>query len=60
MKLAVPSRRFPPLWTVEDTGACFVVIDSAGAALRRNQHHSQPLAPQSSAPATLVVCGSTK
>ncbi len=25
-----PQRRFPPPWTVEDIGACFVVIDSAG------------------------------
>jgi hypothetical protein len=27
------NRRFPPPWTVEDTGACFVVKDSAGQKL---------------------------
>ncbi len=26
-------RRFLPPWTVEDIGACFVVIDSAGQKL---------------------------
>jgi hypothetical protein len=24
------SRRFPPPWSIEDTGAAFVVTDSAG------------------------------
>jgi hypothetical protein len=24
----MPARRFPPPWTVEDLGSCFVVIDS--------------------------------
>jgi hypothetical protein len=26
----MPQRRFPPPWTVEDLGSCFVVKDSAG------------------------------
>jgi hypothetical protein len=30
-KTVVAERRFPPPWTVEDLGACFVV-DSAGLA----------------------------
>jgi hypothetical protein len=27
---AVPQRRFPPPWSIEDIGAAFVVKDSAG------------------------------
>jgi hypothetical protein len=30
----VTSRRFPPPWSIEETGACFVVKDSGGQALR--------------------------
>jgi hypothetical protein len=29
----MPSRRFPPPWTIEDNAACFVVKDSNGQAL---------------------------
>jgi len=29
----MPTRRFPPPWSVEDIGACFVVIDGAGQML---------------------------
>ncbi len=29
-KMSAPERRFPPPWTVEDIGAAFVVMDSAG------------------------------
>jgi hypothetical protein len=29
----ISPRRFPPPWTVEDTGACFVVKDSGGQKL---------------------------
>jgi hypothetical protein len=29
----VTPRRFPPPWTVEDNGACFIVKDHAGMAL---------------------------
>jgi hypothetical protein len=27
------SRRFPPPWSIEDIGACFVVKDSSGQKL---------------------------
>jgi hypothetical protein len=27
------NRRFPPPWSVEDTGACFIVKDSGGQKL---------------------------
>ena len=30
----MPSRRFPPRWSVEDIGACFVVKESTGQVLR--------------------------
>jgi hypothetical protein len=29
----MPSRRFPPPWTVEETDACFIVRDHNGQAL---------------------------
>jgi hypothetical protein len=29
----MPSRRFPPPWSIEDTGAAFVVKDSGGQKL---------------------------
>ena len=28
-----PTRRFPPLWSVEETEACFIVRDADGRAL---------------------------
>jgi hypothetical protein len=28
-----PRRRFPPLWTVEETAPCFIVRDAKGQAL---------------------------
>jgi hypothetical protein len=31
--LALMSRRFPPPWSVEETGACFIVRDANGQAL---------------------------
>jgi hypothetical protein len=31
--IGMPDRHFPPPWSVEDNGACFVVRDSAGQAL---------------------------
>jgi hypothetical protein len=27
------ARRFPPPWSIEETGACFIVRDGAGQAL---------------------------
>jgi hypothetical protein len=39
----VPSlRRFPPPWTVEDLGACFVVIDSGGQKLAYVYYEEEP------------------
>jgi len=29
----VPDRRFPPPWSIEDNGACFIVKDGAGQKL---------------------------
>jgi hypothetical protein len=29
----MPPRRFPPPWTIEDNGACFIVKDHKGQAL---------------------------
>jgi hypothetical protein len=29
----IEARRFPPLWSVEETGACFIVKDHAGLSL---------------------------
>jgi hypothetical protein len=31
--LTVPERRFPPPWSLEDTGAAFVVKDGSGQKL---------------------------
>jgi hypothetical protein len=28
-----PPRRFPPPWTVEETAACFIVLDANGKKL---------------------------
>jgi hypothetical protein len=35
-------RRFPPPWTVEDTGACFVVKDHAGQKLAYVYFEGEP------------------
>jgi len=29
----MPARRFPPPWSIEDNGNCFIVTDSAGQKL---------------------------
>ncbi len=36
------TRRFPPPWSVEDIGACFVVIDSAGQKLSYVYFEDEP------------------
>ena len=36
------SRRFPPPWTVEDTGACFVVKDGGGQKLGYFYYEEEP------------------
>jgi hypothetical protein len=37
-----PSRRFPPPWTVEDIGACFIVKDSTGQKLAAVYYEEEP------------------
>ena len=36
------ARRFPPPWTVEDLGSCFVVIDSNGQKLAYVYYEEEP------------------
>ena len=36
------SRRFPPPWTVEDNGACFIVRDKNGFALAYCYYEEEP------------------
>jgi hypothetical protein len=31
--ISMAPRRFPPPWTIEDNGACFIVKDNIGQAL---------------------------
>jgi len=38
----MPERRFPPPWTVEDLGACFVVKDSTGQKLACVYYEEEP------------------
>ena len=38
----MPPRRFPPPWTVEDLGSCFVVIDSGGQKLAYVYYEEEP------------------
>jgi hypothetical protein len=32
----MPCRRFPPPWTIDDNGSCFIVKDDDGHALAAN------------------------
>jgi hypothetical protein len=50
--LAVKPRRFPPPWTVEETGACFIVKDRAGMSLAYVYFEEDPAGerPQSCSP----------
>ena len=41
----MPTRRFPPPWTVEDTGAAFVVRDHGGQKLAYVYYEEEPGAP---------------
>ena len=36
------NRRFPPPWSVEETGACFIVRDSDGQALAYIYYDDEP------------------
>jgi hypothetical protein len=38
----MPERRFPPPWSVEETHACFVVIDSGGQKLAYVYFEEEP------------------
>jgi hypothetical protein len=35
-------RRFPPPWTVEDNGVCFIVRDRKGQALAYTHYEVEP------------------
>ena len=38
----MPSRRFPPPWSIEDIGACFIVKDSTGQKLAAVYYEEEP------------------
>jgi hypothetical protein len=38
----LPARRFPPPWTYEDNGACFIVKDRSGRALAYVYYEEEP------------------
>jgi hypothetical protein len=38
----VPSRRFPPPWSVEETDACFIVKDRGGQPLAYVYFEEEP------------------
>jgi len=38
----MPTRRFPPPWTVEDLGSCFVVKDRGGQKLAYVYYEEEP------------------
>jgi endo-1,4-beta-D-glucanase Y len=38
----VTARRFPPPWSIEDTGAAFVVKDSSGQKLTYFYYEAEP------------------
>jgi hypothetical protein len=42
MQSAVPERRFPPPWSVEELEACFVVKDGAGQKLAYVYFEEEP------------------
>jgi hypothetical protein len=39
---AMPARRFPPPWSVDETDACFIVRDHAGQALAYVYFEDEP------------------
>jgi hypothetical protein len=41
-RAAITSRRFPPLWSVEETAACFIVRDANGHALAYVYFEQEP------------------
>ena len=38
----MPERRFPPPWSVEETEACFIVMDSGGQKLAYIYFEDEP------------------
>ncbi len=38
----MPSRSFPPPWTIDDNGACFIVKDENGQALGFVYYEEEP------------------
>jgi hypothetical protein len=40
--IGMPKRHFPPPWSVEDNGACFIVRDRAGQALAYVDYEEEP------------------
>jgi hypothetical protein len=41
--LPMPCRRFPPPWTIDDNGSCFIVKDDDGHALAYAYYENEPL-----------------
>jgi hypothetical protein len=40
--LIVETRRFPPPWSAEETGACYIVRDANGQALAYVYYEQEP------------------
>jgi len=38
----MPGRRFPPPWTIDDNGSCFIVKDDDGHALAHAYYENEP------------------
>ena len=38
----MPVRRFPPPWTIDDNGSCFIVKDEDGHALAYAYYEDEP------------------
>ena len=38
----MPDRHFPPPWSIEDNGACFIVLDHSGQALAYVYYEDEP------------------
>ncbi len=38
----MPARRFPPPWTIEDNGVCFILRDNNGQALAYVYFENEP------------------
>ena len=55
--MSLPARRFPPLWSVEETDACFIVRDHNGQALAYVYFEEEPGRRAASAIFKLVEAG---